>query len=374
MIVLGAAATLVGFASPALAGVDTVSDVPNATTTFNGECWSEAIDGNTIFVGGAFTKALLPNKSVARAGLAAVDAVTGGLLAWAPSVTGGVVKAIAVSGGVVYVGGNFTAINGVAVGHIAALDEVTGALIPTFTHTVAGEVRALAIGNGLLYAGGTFTVADGQTRNHLAAYNLVTGALDPTWVPSADDHVNGLWFANNQVYLAGLFKTINGASNPRLRAVNSTTGAVNTSFKPVTQYEVQAVTVGASGVYAAVAGPGGRVQAFTLAGVGQWTITTDGNTNAVAVMDQTVYAGGHFDNVCKTSATGTHGVCVDGSTPRGKFFAVDLSGNLLDFNPDGDGIFGTHQLITNPVLHTVDAVGSWPHLHGLNHHGFAIFG
>src|SRR5215470_5425805 len=106
VLALGAAATLIGFASPALAGVDTVSDTENVTTTFNGECWSEAIDGNTIFVGGAFTKALRTNNTaVARAGLAAVDATTGGLLPWAPSVTGGVVKAIAVSGGVVYIGG-----------------------------------------------------------------------------------------------------------------------------------------------------------------------------------------------------------------------------------------------------------------------------
>jgi hypothetical protein len=371
---LGAAAALIGFASPAMAGVDTVSDVPHATTTFNGECWSEAIDGNTIFVGGAFTKALITNKAVARGGLAAVDAVTGDLLPWAPTVTGGVVKAMAVSGGIVYIGGNFTTVNGVAADHIAALDETTGALVSTFSHHLGGEVRAFALGNGLLYAGGTFTTADGLARGYLAAFDLTTGALSTTWAPTADAHVNGLWFGNNQVYIAGLFTHLNGASNTRLRAVDPTTGAVNNSFKPVTQYEVQAVTTGASGVYAAVAGPGGRVQAFTTAGAGLWTITTDGNTNAVAVMDQTVYAGGHFDNVCKTANTGTHGLCIDGSTPRGKFFATDLSGNLLDFNPAGDGIWGTHQLIANPTLHTVDAVGSWPHLHAVNHHGFAIFG
>jgi hypothetical protein len=373
VLVVAAVVAIVGFASTAYAGVDTVTDVAQATTTFNGTVWSVAYAGNTVYVGGDFTKALSGNKAIDRAGLAAVDATTGALLPWTPT-SDGTVKAMAVNGSTVYLGGNFANIDGVAAGNIAAVDASTGALVASFSHSVGGEVRTLATGNGLLYAGGTFTTADGLARGYLAAYDLTTAALSTTWAPTAEAHVNSLVFANNQVYVGGLFKTLNGASQPRLRALNATTGAVVTTWKPAVPYEVDAIAVDTSGVYAAVAGPGGRAMAFSNAGAALWTLTTDGNAQAIAVMGQTVYIGGHFDNVCATPQTGSQGVCLGGSTPRGKLCATDLSGNLQSWNPNGDGIDGTLDLLVNPALHVVDAVGSWPHLGGVNHHGFAQFG
>jgi hypothetical protein len=373
VLAAAAVASVVGFATSAWAGVDTVSDVPQATTTFNGTVWSVALAGNTIYVGGEFTKAIWANKSVDRAGLAAIDATTGALLPWNPTSDGNV-KAIAVNGSTVYLGGAFANIDGTPAGNIAAVDATSGALVSSFSHSVGGEIRSFAIGTGLLYAGGTFTTADGQARGYLAAYDLTTGALSSAWAPTAEAHVNSLVYANGQVYVGGLFKTLNGTNQPRLRALNAATGAVVTTWKPSVPYEVDAIAVDSSGVYTAVAGPGGRAMAFSNAGAALWTLTTDGNAQAIAVMGQTVYIGGHFDNVCSTSQTGSQGTCLGGSTPRGKLCATDLNGVLQSWNPNGDGVDGTLDLITNPTLHTVDAVGSWPHLNGVNHKGFAQFG
>src|SRR5262249_27033531 len=153
-------------------------------------------------------------------------------------------------------------------------------------------VRSLAVGNGLLYAGGSFTTADGTSRPYLSAYSLTTGARSTTWLPTPNDHVNGVDFANNALYVAGSFSSINGASNGHMRALDPNTGAVAASFKPPVPYEAFAIAAGegpsAGNVYAAVGGPGGRAMAFTTAGALEWTVTTDGDTQAINVMDHTV--------------------------------------------------------------------------------------
>ncbi len=372
VLAAGTMAAVIGFTSSAWAGPDTVSDVPNVSTTFNGEVFTAAVSGNTIYVGGTFTAAIWNNHSSTRHGLAAVDATTGALLPWNPNATGEV-RTLAVDGNNVYAGGDFTAIGGIAETRLAEIDGTTGAVNTSFAHSANDEVRALVTGNGNLYAAGAFTSIDGATVGYLVAFTLSTGARNTAWSPVANQRADALAFANNEVYIGGKFNQINGIANPRLRAFDPTTGAVISNFKPAAPYEVNALAVGASGVYTAQAGPGGRAIGYSLAGAAQWTQTTDGDTQAVTVMDQTVYVGGHFDNACMTPATGTMGTCLGGSVPRGKMLAVDLSGNLLSWNPGGDGVEGTHQLVANPTLHQIIAVGQWPHLNGVGHEGFAIF-
>lgn len=372
VLAAGTMAAVIGFASSAWAGPDTVSDVPNATTTFNGEVFTAAVSGNTIYVGGTFTAAIVNGHNTTRHGLAAVDATTGALLAWNPNATGEV-RTLAVDGNNVYAGGNLTAIGGVSRTRLAEIDGTTGALVTGFNHSANAEVRAMAVGNGNLYVGGAFTTIDGASVGYMAAFTLSTGARNTAWSPAANMRVDSMMYANNQLYVGGKYSTINGAANARLRAFNPSTGAVVTSFKPAPPYEVYGVAVGASGVYAALGGPGGRAIGFSLTGATQWTQTTDGDSQTIATMDQTVYVGGHFDNACKTPATGTMGVCLGGSTHRGKFLAVDLSGNLLTWNPNGNGIEGTHMLVANPAMHQIVAAGQWPQLNSVNHQGFAVF-
>lgn len=372
VLAAGTMAAVIGFASAAWAGPDTVSDVPNVSTTFNGEVFTAVVSGNTIYVGGTFTAARWNGTSSTRHGLAAVNATTGALLPWNPNATGEV-RTLAVDGNNVYAGGNFTSIGGLSRTRLAEIDGTTGAVKTSFVHSANAEVRALVTGAGNLYAAGAFTAIDGHSAGFLAAFTLSTGARNTAWAPVADQRADALAFANNQVYVGGKFHTLSGVANPRLRALNPTNGAVISTFKPAAPYEVYGVAVGASGVYAAVAGPGGRAIGFSLTGAAQWTQTTDGDTQTVAVMGQTVYVGGHFDNACKTAATGTQGVCLGGSTHRGKLLAVNLSGVLQTWNPNGNGIQGTHQLVANTALHQIIAVGQWPQLNGVSHQGFAIF-
>src|SRR5215207_4211164 len=96
------------------------------------------------------------------------------------------------------------------------------------TVDVDGRVSAiLAVGNRV-YLGGDFTHVNGVLRNHLAAVDSTTGELDPTWTPSAEDSVRALVASpdGTRIYVGGAFTSINGISRGRLAALDPTTGAV----------------------------------------------------------------------------------------------------------------------------------------------------
>ncbi len=87
-----------------------------------GRC-GPAYAGNTVYVGGDFTGRRRRQED-RRARLAAIDASTGELLPWAPAADGRV-RAIAVAGGSVYVGGAFGSIKGARRDSIARIDAGT---------------------------------------------------------------------------------------------------------------------------------------------------------------------------------------------------------------------------------------------------------
>src|SRR5581483_8291754 len=136
------------------------------------------------------------------------------------------------------------------------------------------------------------------------------------------------------------------------------------------------LAVGPNGVYAALGGTGGRVIAFGFDGTPVWTTTADGDVQAVGILDDVVYLGGHFDNVCVTNVNGVQGTCVDGSMPRVKLAAVDASnGTLLPWDPHANGIHGVLALATSAgtgmVPGAVGAGGEFTTLGGLWHPRFA---
>lgn len=97
--------------------------------------------GDVVLLGGTFTALRSPDDSVtrSRAGLAALDAVTGALLPWNPGVSGGEVRALATSedGTTVYVGGTFTSLAGQASTGLGAVSLSSGAPVAGFSTTLA---------------------------------------------------------------------------------------------------------------------------------------------------------------------------------------------------------------------------------------------
>lgn len=309
----------------------------------NGRVSAITVSGTTAYLGGSFTAVADRSGSPrGRAGLAAVDTVTCELLPWTAT-TDGVVNALAVAGGSVYVGGTFTQVNNTARSYLAAVSAADGTLRSSVTGADS-PVEALTATSSTVFVGGDFGRVNGVVRSRLAAFDAGDGSLVNGWAPSADRTVNALAVSadGNSLYLGGKFTAVNGdSSRQQLSAVTTSTGAL-TTFKPDVPNPVLALAADAHGVYAATDGPGGHLQLLNLDGTVKWPVMqTDGGVQAVAVNGDSVYAGGHFANYC-VGNTGHGGpfVC-DTNLQRPKIMEVSVStGSVTSWAPKFNSALG----------------------------------
>lgn len=372
VVAIGVAVLVLATAQPVGAAV---TATPDRTATFNGTVWASAYLGNTVYLGGDFTAAIVAGRPVPRSRLAAVNANTGALLPWAPAADARV-KAIAVNGGSVYVAGDFTAIAGVRRDGLARLNAASGAVHSTFRHSIAGRPYALAVANNRLYLGGSFSAVNGQPRTRLAAFHLTSGVLDAGWRPTADDQVETIRATSGRVYLGGRFHRINNVGgSSRLAAVTPASGALDTGFRPRADVIAYSIAVGSTAVFAAHGGRGGKVVAYDLRGATRWTATFDGDPQAVALLGSTLYVGGHFDNACRSGRTGDQGTCLDGALPRVKLAALSPgTGALQSWTAHANGVAGVLTLSVSSALTKVAAGGSFTTIGRLPQKRFAQFG
>src|SRR5262249_3201184 len=129
--------------------------IPNPTLGAGGGLiMAIEVSGDSVYVGGVFTNI----GGLARKNLARLSATSGDAAAeFAPN-PDDIVLSLALSGTTVYVGGDFDNIAGQSRPTLARLDAVTGTLTSFDAKLVATDsVRALAVSGPELYLGGFLT-------------------------------------------------------------------------------------------------------------------------------------------------------------------------------------------------------------------------
>ncbi|GAA1133988.1 hypothetical protein GCM10009630_35230 [Kribbella jejuensis] len=314
---------------PALSTGARLTAIAAASWQTNASVLGLAVAKGKVYVGGRFTTVRPPGapagtREVTRTYLAAFDERTGALDAAMNHELDGFVWAVVASpdGSRVYVGGDFTRVDGLVRNRLAAFDTATGRLVANIAPQVSYRVKALAIGRNSLYFGGSFEQVNGVTRNRVAAISTVTGALLP-WNPDADDDVYAIDVAddNSKVYVGGTFSTLRGTDHWAVASVNTSTGAAlpfpAASAVPLPNdsctSRVKDIETSGSRVFFADAGDGwgcfdGTWAADVATGKLLWRSNCLGATEALAMVDGWLFKGSHAHSCPHTFAdgSGTH--------------------------------------------------------------------
>jgi len=306
--------TTSGSTSSATPLPQTVSADVLPTPQINGVVWRVAVAGNVAYAVGQFTSAR-PSGSpagtneVARNNAMAYNITTGAILPWNPNLNAQA-RAVQVSpdGTKLYVGGDFTTVNGQAQSKVAQFSLPSGNFDSTFKTGAAGAVRSIAVSNTAIYVGGSFASAGGQTRANLAAFSRSNGALLP-WAPTTDNIVEALIAApdNSRVIVGGRFQTMNGAAIVGVGAVDGNTGLTQSwTSRPVPTQQagtanrswVTDMVLNNGVVYASDDGEGGhwfdgRWAATFATGDLIWIDNCYGATYGTTIIGQVMYTVSH---------------------------------------------------------------------------------
>ena len=386
-----------------------VSSTPTSFATTNGDVYAMAVIGNVLYLGGDFTAVTAGGHTTSVARLAAVDKATGQLL---PAFSGGVdgtvrTMSAAPGGGALFVGGSFTNVDGSYRPHVAELDPRTGALVtgwtPTTVGAVDGDVWALAVSDDRVYLGGDFTSVNGNPVSHIAAVNRTDGAAVPGWSagvdnspydmtspsPATDGRVQALMLTQDgtRLYIGGYFNRVwhLGASTDAVQQAGAAslltaTGAVDQSFAPrfpggpghIGYDPFQFVTAFPGRLIVAV---GGQTNAlFSIdptTGATQWRDLASGDVQTAVALGRSLYIGGHFHSYVQDAAgkqPAVDAARIDPATGR-----VDLSWSpRFVYNPAGNATyFGVWQLYADSTA--LYAGGAFQNVGGGAHPHLARF-
>lgn len=329
-------------APPAQSNEASLSAVASSAWQTNASVQGIAVAAGKAYVGGRFTSVRPPGAAagtneVGQAYFAAFDANTGDLVTSFTPVLNGQVYAVAASadGSRVFIGGDFTTVDGVTRNRIAAFDTATGALVTNWKPSVSWRVKTIAVSGGTVYFGGSFGRVSGVDRLRLAAVAADSGTLLP-WAPSVDGDVYAIDVADDgsKVYAGGQFSTVNGTAQNTVTSLDPGTGAVlpfpgaSAVPLPTDACTTRVKTIDASGdtVYFGNGGDGGGCFDGTWAvdiatNELKWKNECLGATEAVKVVNGWLYKGSHAHDCAFNGA---------GGFPQGFDYRFLLVQNLAD--------------------------------------------
>lgn len=301
----------------------------------DGNVYSFVIAGPLVYAGGTFTSI----GGLAREGLAALDAQTGAVTAWDPKAPG-VVWSLALHDSIIFAAGQFTTIGDLPRRHLAAISARTGSALD-WNRNFEGDVHVLRVADSKLYVGGGFTAIGGQPRSCVARLDPHTGLADD-WNPNVDGPVVGLGLSGSAVYLGGGFTTVGGEPRARLAAVDATSGAPR-SWAPTYSRSIKVfavagdrVVVGTASSFDFTPGLSGLVSFDAVTGDSLWDAHVTGLSLSLAIDGGIAYIGGNLLLV--------------GGVPRSHLAAFDVTtGRATDWNPAANGTIRALRVVGSTV-------------------------
>ncbi len=320
-----------------------------AASPVRGQVHAVAAAGEEWYVGGEFASVgAAPRRNLAKLGS------DGRVVAWIADANGPV-RALALVGTILYVGGDFTTVQGQPRNRLAAIDTTDGQLTD-WAPEVDGTVRALTAVDGKVYVGGSFGLANGVSHPKLVAFDE-SGAVQ-AFDLGLDGAVNVLLSVGTKVYVGGNFTTFGGAARTFLAAFQPSDGSVAPGFGatadgPVYGLAASATRLFVGGVFQNLSGAArsfvGAVDLVTGAAVAGWNPGANAEVFALSVANDVVYAGGAFTTIGST--TRIKAAALAAGSGEVHSFAPDASGDVMALAPAGSkvllgGLFnsvGTHQ-------------------------------
>lgn len=256
-----------------------------------------AVSGNVVYVGGSFNRA--GNVPVGFVAQFDRTSSTWNRLGSGPFSNGvnGRVDALAVSGSAIYAGGFFTLAGGASARGVAKyqLDNQLWSALGGFdVNGVSGAVQAIAVAGEMIYVGGTLISAGGIPANRIARFNSVS----QTWIAMPDglgnaNDVRALAVSGSKVYVGGSFTVAGGAAGNRIATFDTASNAWASLGSGVASGFVTSLGVTADDIYVAGAfseaggGPANNVARFNLIAQ-SWSSLGSGTTNGVLGVAQSL--------------------------------------------------------------------------------------
>ncbi len=326
-----------------------------------------SITGDTTFLGGTFSSFTTKDgaSTYTREGLAAINTKTGTMLNWTCNLNAnGTAKGIILdkNGNSLYIGGDFTDINGVSKSRLAKINT-DGSVVSGFTTTninnsigdQGGTCMCLNLTGDTLFFEGAFTDINGSARKNLASVKTTDGSL--TNFTPADFYLSAatcrfilLSKDGHSIYLGSNSAGLN------FKSVNVATGSDVGEFDfqidggLVACGQIQGNYLYLGGIFTQVMGNTNiqRIAKIDVSGATPVLVTTfnngatnrpDGTVRRLFATSNALYLTGEFNNL--------------GSTPRVKYGAVSTTdGAAQSWNPNYPGGGQTTHSITSSIIGT----------------------
>jgi trimeric autotransporter adhesin len=346
MVYIGGDFSYVGPHTGPLALFDqTTGGLQAAPPPINGTIKTVISDGASgWFVGGTFTSI----GTTAITNIAHLNPDLTPDTSWNANLVGSTVNALALDSGLLYIGGTFSKINGLAVQGLAGVD-VTNPVV-SWNPLLGGSVNALQVTNGLVFVGGNFFSVGNSNVQNVAEISTST-ALANSFNPSTvDSTVFTLFVTPTDVYVGGQFSTIGTKSRNRLAELDINT-AVATSWNPNPNGIVRALCITSTNAYVggdfttiSVANRRGFASiGLTGAGSAQpldlalQSVGTVNLVDSILLQGTSLYVGGQFTNAL--------------TQPRHLVVGFNITSNLTlavplgtEFNGPAGAVYGANAL------------------------------